>query len=59
MERVQDDFLDWYSDFKSKSSATRLSRDEESFKRVQILKLYQVATNPQRLDEEFNDKDIE
>jgi len=36
-----------------------LERDEEQMKRMQVLRLYQASTVPTRLDESFDEKDIE
>lgn len=60
LSRIQEDFIEWYKEFKKNKWAwTRLEKDEEQLKRVQIMKLYQASTMPINLDETFDPNDIE
>ena len=58
--KIQEDFIEWYREFThSNRKASMLERDEEQMKRMQVLRLYQASTVPTRLDESFDEKDIE
>ena len=60
LERISDDFINWYREFKnSKRAWTMLEKDEEQMKRMQVLRLYQASTVPSAIDKSFDESNIE